>query len=91
MFSRIDVNLDCADVDSQAEYWSQALGYEQSGSSGPYRALSPPDGVDAPKLVLQHVPEPRVGKNRLHLDVVVGAEWIVMADPEGNEFCICAS
>ena len=117
MFQRIDVNLDCGDVDAQAQFWALALGYAQSGSSGQYRALSPPDEVNAPKLVLQQVPEPRSGKNRLHLDVVVGEEnvdaevarleslgatqlsdriaeagtvWIVMADPEGNEFCVCA-
>jgi hypothetical protein len=117
MFSRIDVNVDCGDVDAQAEFWAAALGYSPAGASGQYRSLLPPEGVVAPKLVLQEVPEPRVGKNRLHLDVVVGSanvdrevsrmealgasrvsgriaeagtEWVVMADPEGNEFCICA-
>jgi hypothetical protein len=54
------------------------------------------------------VPERKVGKNRVHLDLssaqpgddvealsAAGARtlqvqehWIVMADPEGNEFCI---
>jgi predicted enzyme related to lactoylglutathione lyase len=67
-----------------------------------------------PWLVLQQVSEPKLGKNRVHLDIkvadlefearrleaigarrvsekVTGArdsEWFVMADPEGNEFCI---
>jgi predicted enzyme related to lactoylglutathione lyase len=117
MFSRIDVNVDCGDVDAQAEFWAAALGYSRAGASRQYRSLVPPEGVVAPKLVLQEVPEPRVGKNRLHLDVIVGldnvdaevsrmadlgatqmseriaeagTEWVVMADPEGNEFCICA-
>jgi hypothetical protein len=59
-----------------------------------------------PRLCFQRVPEPRPGKNRLHLDVNVedqaevdafvrlGATviaehegWVVLADPEGNEFC----
>jgi hypothetical protein len=66
------------------------------------------------------VPEPKVAKNRLHIDVRVSADvspeerWaavtakvteltgagattlrvdpdhhVVMADPEGNEFCVC--
>ena len=118
MFNRIDVNLDCVDVDAQADFWSAALGYTPSGSTGQYRALSAPEGSTAPKLVLQEVPEPRLGKNRLHLDIVVGEDnvdsevgrlealgarrlsgriaeagtaWVVMADAEGNEFCICAS
>jgi hypothetical protein len=50
------------------------------------------------------VPEPKTGKNRLHLDVHTGSvaelealgatvlddtlPWTVMADPEGNEFCL---
>jgi len=32
---------------------------------------------DRPRVLFQHVPEPKVGKNRLHLDVRVG--------PEGQE------
>jgi hypothetical protein len=80
--------------------------------------LCDPAGV-GPKLFLQGVPEPKVAKNRLHLDVraadrddeerwarivemaerltTAGAtaldefpgRHIVMADPEGNEFCVC--
>jgi Glyoxalase-like domain len=73
-----------------------------------------------PRLSLLRVPEPKVAKNRLHMDVrVAGAgsadeRWariteavdrlagagatalhafpghhVVMADPEGNEFCVC--
>jgi predicted enzyme related to lactoylglutathione lyase len=116
--SRIDVNLDCADVEAQATFWSEALGYQRFGVAGQYRSLTPPEGVTGPKLVLQAVDEPRPDhKNRMHLDVVVGDEieqeaarlerlgarrlgerfdeagtsWIVMADPEGNEFCVCSS
>ncbi|MGW5716232.1 VOC family protein [Amycolatopsis sp. NPDC003865] len=55
---------------------------------------------------LNPVPEPKTGKNRMHLDVLgdkaellaLGAtvvrerdddiEWDVLADPEGNEFCV---
>ena len=83
-----------------------------------------PDGV-GPRLLFQRVPEGKTAKNRVHLDVNVGAGhqaphraavvraraaelvalgatllrvfegeegpdsfWIVMADPEGNEFCL---
>lgn len=65
------------------------------------------------RILFQTVPEPKQGKNRLHLDLHVGADrvdaeaerlcglgatrlgegheeggsrWIVLADPEGNEF-----
>ena len=70
----------------------------------------------APSLFFTAVPEARSGKNRLHLDLIVGdrieaeadrfiglgatrvsdgpieeggTSWIVLADPEGNELCIC--
>jgi hypothetical protein len=68
----------------------------------------------APRLTFQRVPEPKVGKVRVHLDVQVrdidesraqieatGGRWtgqrfdypgdgvvMIMADPEGHEFCI---
>ncbi|MEU1793859.1 VOC family protein [Streptomyces californicus] len=66
------------------------------------------------RLLFQRVPEPKTGKNRLHIDVhsapgrrdaeaerlvALGAQegrtfdeqggsWVVMTDPEGNEFCL---
>ncbi|SFO12150.1 hypothetical protein SAMN05660359_01548 [Geodermatophilus obscurus] len=76
-------------------------------------AITSPD-PGRPRVLFQRVPEPRTGKNRLHLDVHVGAErreaevsrlvelgatelwrsaqgpleWVTLADPEGNEFCV---
>ncbi|MCP2266792.1 VOC family protein [Promicromonospora thailandica] len=84
-------------------------------------ALRDPDGA-GPRIFIQKVPEPKTAKNRVHLDVNVGAGlrgeervarlraeadrveslgatrvtegselgdfWIVMRDPEGNEFCL---
>ncbi len=76
-----------------------------------------PDGV-GPRLYFQRVPEPKVAKNRWHLDIRVSEQqtwsevedaarrarsagaaviarsadpddrFIVLADPEGNEFCL---
>ncbi|MGA5036232.1 VOC family protein [Streptomyces capoamus] len=66
------------------------------------------------RLLFQRVPEPKTGKNRLHLDLHPGPErraaevarlralgarvvrevkepagqWVLMADPEDNEFCV---
>jgi predicted enzyme related to lactoylglutathione lyase len=108
--------LDCNDLDREAEFWSEALGYREMYRDEPYLVLMPREG-DGSGLVLQlqRVPEPKSGKNRLHLDLHVAAvepevdrlvklgarslrdptvesgfRWRVMADPEGNEFCICA-
>jgi predicted enzyme related to lactoylglutathione lyase len=76
--------------------------------------LSPPEGDARPTLILQQVPEGKVVKNRMHMDLhapdreaalerllSLGARkiqdepncigrycWYLMADPEGNEFCL---
>jgi hypothetical protein len=85
------------------------------------RALVDPGG-SGPRVFIQKVPEGKITKNRVHLDLNVGAGlpreerrpaveaaadrlvtagativrpfeergsfWIVMQDPEGNEFCV---
>jgi hypothetical protein len=76
-------------------------------------ALTSPD-PGRPRVLFQSVPEAKTVKNRVHLDVRVGAdrreaevarliglgatelwraaqgpyEWVTLADPEGNEFCV---
>lgn len=86
-------------------------------------AVVDPEG-QGPRIFFQRVPEPKVVKNRVHLDVNVGGGhatplgerrtrvdtavervvalgaskvrpyeergeyWVVMQDPEGNEFCL---
>jgi glyoxalase superfamily protein len=112
--ARIDLVLDCADPPRLAEFWRAALGYRDYFIDKSFAVLVPADGVTSP-LVLQGVPEPKSGKNRMHLDIVVddiepeiarlqalGAkrlddgvqsfgktQWVRMADPELNEFCVC--
>ncbi|HJR24290.1 MAG TPA: VOC family protein [Acidimicrobiales bacterium] len=110
----IGLVLDCGDPLALADFWAPALDYVSVGEVGSYVALFP-NGRPGPKLLLQRVSEPRVAKNRMHLDIEVadieaeatrlvalgatrvqdetlsehGSTWILMADPEGNEFCIC--
>jgi hypothetical protein len=65
------VVLDCADLDRAAEFWCAVLGYVASpkeAGSGPYCVLLPADG-DGIELLLQQVPDPKVIKNRMHLDL----------------------
>mgnify|MGYP001819378634 CR=1 FL=1 len=103
---------DTVDLDGAVAFWTDLLGLEVVHRDDTYAYLSKmtPDGAH---LAFQLVPEPRPGKNRLHLDVRVpdravfeakivergGAKideqnnpgypvWSVMADPQGNEFCI---
>jgi catechol 2,3-dioxygenase-like lactoylglutathione lyase family enzyme len=78
--------------------------------------VEPPEDTDLPVLFFTEVPEDKVVKNRVHVDVAaelsledevqrlegLGAEvrnwaeedgsvWCVMADPQGNEFCVVPS
>jgi hypothetical protein len=93
------------------EEWVASFGPpEEDEGDGAW--LHDPAGV-GPRLTLLEVPEPKVAKNRLHMDVRVPGGWaqvrakvvelekagaavlttvgehhVVMADPEGNEFCV---
>ncbi len=110
--------IDCADPGRLVTFWTEALGYRVFGDWGDYVLLVPAGG-DGVRIGLQRVPEPKVGKNRAHLDFVtkdrhaeverlvtlggrvsgegtrvidesrpLRSTWTVMADPEGNEFCV---
>jgi catechol 2,3-dioxygenase-like lactoylglutathione lyase family enzyme len=96
-----------------ARFWAAALGWEVDDETDQEIGLVPTDGTRL-RLLFLPVPEPKGGKNRLHLDLVSetpdhrsemvdrliahGASridigqgevaWTVMADPEGNEFCV---
>ena len=110
----IEVTLDCNNLEGLARFWQEALGCEAHPVvPGEYVSLTSPGGFT---LNLQAVPEPKVGKNRMHLDLLVsdveataaqfqslgatlvsermelyGTRWYVMADPEGNEFCLAVA
>ena len=91
---------------------SNGIAVPPAGSIG---AIVDPDGV-GPRILFIRVPEPKVAKNRVHLDIRAGADdgdkdakiaeladagattvrrvdengswWMIMTDPEGNEFCV---
>ncbi len=108
----VDIVIDCADPEALAVFWAEALGYRAVGFVDPYFLLMPSTHTHPP-VILQRVPEPKVGKARIHFDLRVddvpgevrrlealGARridvgqgddvsWVAMADPEGNEFCVC--
>jgi Glyoxalase-like domain len=112
------VVIDCAEPHELARFWAAALGWRVTFSSDAECALEPPEGSPetdvSPDLVFVRVPDEKVVKNRLHLDLrpddqdaqverllALGATrteigqtgeepWVVLADPEGNEFCVLA-
>ncbi|MGX1809242.1 VOC family protein [Nocardia sp. NPDC055321] len=63
---QIQVTFDCAEPERVAEFWAAVLGYEHRG-----RSCADPSGV-GPRLYFQRVPEGKVVKNRVHIDVRVG-------------------
>ena len=67
---RISVVLDCLDPDVLVPFWEAALGYHLAEQADGYRILVPlEDQPPGPVLILQPVPEPKVVKDRMHLDV----------------------
>jgi hypothetical protein len=65
---QFQVTFDCAEPERVARFWCEVLGYEQQGSDS---SCVDPTGV-GPRLYFQRVPEDKVVKNRVHLDVRVG-------------------
>ena len=121
------LSLQCITVDAHnpkilAEFWAEVLGWtvgEDGDDIGWWieRELNDPDKTGFPDILFLRVPDSKVVKNRLHLDLrpddqeaevarleKLGAKkidigqstdpdttWVVMADPEGNEFCVLKS
>ncbi|QRP45794.1 VOC family protein [Amycolatopsis sp. FDAARGOS 1241] len=107
-----DLCLDARDHQAVADWWCSAIGYvrrdsvrgEERPEEWPVPIVDP--AGEGPLIWVNPVPEGKVVKNRMHLDVwgdpaefealearVVrekggDVEWWVMADVEGNEFCV---
>ena len=99
MYSGIlNFTFDCADARAQATFWAAVTGWtaqERDATPGHVEYSVEPPAPGGPRLYFTTVPEPKTIKNRIHLDLLPqaddqpsGASWIVMADPEGNEFCL---
>jgi len=67
--ARVELVLDCAQPRRLAEFWCAALDYRDYYTDTKMAVLVPKEGMASP-LILQGVPEPRTGKNRMHLDIV---------------------
>ena len=69
MIGRIDeVVFDCADPGALAHFWAGVLGGTPQRRSDDWHYLDPPGWT---RVAFQRVPEGKVVKNRLHLDVEV--------------------
>ena len=113
--------VDCRNAYELSEFWKQVLEYvdnpDDPNEPGHEECwIQRPDGGHP--LLFIEVPDDKVTKNRIHLDLrpsagvreeelerllAVGARevadrrnpdgtgWVVLADPEGNEFCLLRS
>ncbi|HEX7126984.1 MAG TPA: VOC family protein, partial [Thermodesulfobacteriota bacterium] len=63
------LTIDCASPSALAPFWCEALGYGVRDVLGEFVVLAPPDDADRPIVFLQRVPEPKVAKNRGHVDL----------------------
>jgi predicted enzyme related to lactoylglutathione lyase len=109
----LSITFDCADPMALARFWEQVVGGRIDERTLDDDWVNLRDVPVVGHLGFQRVPEGRVVKNRVHLDVEVanideavarlialgatalgdtvdeGTGWLrVMADPEGNEFCL---
>jgi predicted enzyme related to lactoylglutathione lyase len=66
----VELVLDCRDPKRLAKFWREALDYRDHYTDANLAVLVPKEGVASP-LLLQGVPEPKAGKNRMHVDIVV--------------------
>lgn len=116
----VSVVIDSQDPAALAGFWAAALDWPVTYSDPGEVVVEVADDAGhwgdtgAVPLVFVAVPEPKTGKNRVHLDLAsasveeqtatverllgLGAShvdlgqgevpWVVLADPEGNEFCV---
>ncbi len=95
--------IDAVDPARITAWWAEAFGVPVRNEGQPWSWLTDVPGMPFEAFVFQPVPEPKTVKNRLHWDVYgdvaelldAGAtrlwempRWTVLADPEGNEFCV---
>ena len=75
--AEIIIVLDSVDPERLAGFWCAALNYDRLESVEQYAVLVPRGRRSNPMMLIQGVPEPKQGKNRMHLDLHV-------ADVEGE-------
>jgi hypothetical protein len=87
---QVQVTFDCAAPVRVARFWCEVLGYVPTlpdDDEGAWAVAEDPTGA-GPRLYFQRVPEGKVVKNRVHLDVragtgLVGDERVAVLEAEG--------
>ena len=63
----VEIVIDCREHESLERFWTQALGWRSRRVNDQYVAIIPPDRSTV-GILLQQVPEPKIAKNRVHID-----------------------
>jgi predicted enzyme related to lactoylglutathione lyase len=63
------ITVDCRDALVVGRFWAEALGWSLEDDSEPDDALVTDPSGRAPRLLFLRVPEPKIVKNRVHLDI----------------------
>jgi len=105
--------IDTYDLPGLARFWTEALGWKVLSEREREIVIGPDEHAPV-GICFMPVTDPKVVKNRVHLDLTTVAEdrdeeigrlcalgarrvdigqtgeesWTVLADPEGNEFCV---
>jgi predicted enzyme related to lactoylglutathione lyase len=111
MASRWDtIVIDSHDPAALARFWAAVLDYQVLEEAEDEVVIARGEGI-YPGILFGTVPEDKMVKNRLHIDLapddrdaeverIIGlgatrvnvgqgdVTWVVLADPEGNEFCV---
>jgi predicted enzyme related to lactoylglutathione lyase len=66
------IAVDCTDAAKLARFWADVLGWQLSEGATPQRAVlvAGNEVAGVPRLTFNQVPEVKVIKNRLHLDLI---------------------
>lgn len=80
----IGTTLDANDPDLIADFWQKVIGFKtRSGDGQPYYTLSDSEvGRPLNHLTIQRVPEAKMAKHRLHLDLFVADDTEAIAELE---------
>ncbi len=87
--SLFGIAVDCRDAAALARFWGAVLGRQVAADATADNAvlLAADEAISGPRLTFHRVPEAKVVKNRLHLDLISETTF---ADIEGNEFDLIA-
>lgn len=83
--------VDCQDVRAQALWWAEALGWQavyEADDEVVLIDLAPHTSDDRNGEISRLL---GMGATRVDVGQPATASWDVLADPEGNEFCVLSS